>query len=152
MIRTKKRMRLCVTLLVCILVFIWGNSMMPANISETFSDSVREILIDFLYGNDEQEGDGGLIRKLAHFTEFGALGMCLGWLFGMLEKGKLRPFLLGAAAAFLDETIQIFVPGRFSALTDVLIDSSGVAAGIILLYIGHTYLKKRSAKHSLEDS
>ena len=101
-------------------------------------------------GPDDGSG-GGLLRKMAHFTEFAALGMLLAWLHGMLQKGKLRPFLWGVAAASADETIQCFVPDRGPAVKDVCIDSAGVLTGIILLWFGYNYVKKRSAKLSLED-
>ena len=79
--------------------------------------------------------------------------MCLAWLHGMLGKGKHRPFLWGVAAASVDETIQRFVPDRGPSVKDVCIDSAGVLTGMILLWIGHDYFKKRkrSAKLSLED-
>lgn len=91
---------------------------------------------------------GGLLRKIAHFTEFASLGLLLGWLFGMLRKKKVTPFLCGALAACIDETIQIFVPGRGPGIRDVCIDVGGVVTGMILLYVGHTCFKK---KQSLED-
>lgn len=143
MIRTEKRMRLCIALTVCCLVFIWGNSLMPGDISGAISDFFKRIL-QFLFeqGEPESSGLGFLVRKLAHFTEFTALGMCLCWLFGMLGRRKLAPFLCGAAAACVDETIQIFVPGRGPGIRDVCIDSSGVLLGVILLSLGHHYLCK----------
>ena len=144
MIRTEKRMRLCVTLLVCCLLFIWGNSLLPGNISGAISDFVNKVLSFFFeQGEKEPENGGFLLRKMAHFTEFTALGLCLCWLFGMLKKGKLAPFLCGAAAACVDETIQIFVPGRVSSLRDVCIDSCGVLLGVILLTFGHHCMRKK---------
>ena len=53
--------------------------------------------------------------------------------------------------ASADETIQCFVPDRGPAVKDVCIDSAGVLTGIILLWFGYNYVKKRSAKLSLED-
>lgn len=146
MIRTDKRLRLCTALLVCNLVFIWGNSLLPGEVSGAFSDWVKTLLESLLPGGEPSPSGGGLLRKFAHFTEFAALGMCLGWLFGMLGKKNRYPFLCGAAAACIDETIQRFVPGRGPSLRDVAIDSCGVLTGLILLYLGHAYLKKRSAK------
>ena len=78
--------------------------------------------------------------------------MVLSWLFGMLQRGKSWPLICGGLAACIDETIQMFVPDRGPSLKDVGIDSCGVIAGMILLYIGHCYLRKRSAKLSLEDN
>lgn len=144
MIRTEKRMRLCVTLLVCCLVFIWGNSLLPGNISGAISDFVKNILAAlFEQGEKEPENGGFLLRKMAHFTEFTALGLCLCWLFGMLKKGMLLPLFCGGLAACVDETIQIFVPGRVSGLRDVCIDSCGVLLGVILLTFGHYCMRKK---------
>ena len=141
--RTDKRIRICTCLLICILTFIWGNSLMPGEVSGAISNWVKDFLAGFLpLGPEEDDGSGHLIRKLAHFTEFAALGATLGWLFGMLNKGKLRPFVYGAAAASVDETIQRFVPDRGPSIWDVCLDSCGVLTGIVLLYLGHTYYKK----------
>lgn len=144
MTRTDKRLKLCVTLLVCNLVFIWGNSLLPGEVSGAFSDWVKAILEAILPGNQDDDSlGGGLLRKLAHFTEFTCLGLLLGWLFAMLQKGRVLPFLCGVAAASMDETIQRFVPDRGPSVKDVCIDSCGVLTGIVLLYLGHTYLKRR---------
>ena len=151
MIRTQKRMRLCVTLIVCCLVFIWGNSLLPGSVSGAISDFFKRIL-QSLFEQSESDSSGMLgffVRKTAHFTEFTALGLSLCWLFGMLKKGNLLPFLCGAAAACVDETIQIFVPGRGPSVRDVCIDSSGVLLGVILLTLGHHYVCK---KRTLEET
>ena len=138
MIRTEKRLRLCTALLVCCLIFIWGNSLLPGEISGAISDGVREILETFFpEGETSPQQESFLLRKMAHFTEFAALGACLAWLFGMLGKRKLFPFLCGAAAACVDESIQLFVPGRGPSLRDVGIDTCGVLTGLILLFFGH---------------
>lgn len=149
MLRTEKRMRLCTALLVMNLAFIWGNSLLPGAVSGAISDAVKEILKLLLPGGG-QDGTGGfLVRKLAHFTEFAALGACLGWLFAMLQKGRLLPFLWGTAAACMDEAIQIFVPDRGPGIRDVCIDAGGVFTGLLLLHLGHAlFLKYR---HHLED-
>lgn len=142
MIRTDKRMRLCTAMLILILVFIWGNSLMPGEVSQAISDWVKNLLFGPPSSLQAQETGSGIIRKLAHFTEFAALGMTLGWLFGMLQKKKSWPFLFGVTAAIIDETIQAFVPERAPGLRDVLIDSCGVLTGMMLLYLGHSYLKR----------
>lgn len=149
MIRTEKRMRLCVTLLICCLVFIWGNSLLPGEISGAISDFVKRILeCLFTQGEPKPENGGFLLRKMAHFTEFTALGLCLCWLFGMLKKGMLLPFFCGAAAACVDESIQLFVPGRGPSVRDVCIDSGGVLLGVILLTFGHHCMCKRNLEET----
>ena len=149
--RTDKRLRLCVTLLACNLIFIWGNSLLPGEVSGAFSDWVKSILALLFDSDPNGPAGGGLLRKFAHFTEFAALGMCLAWLHGMLQKGKVRPFFWGVLAAAADETIQRFVPDRGPSIRDVCIDSAGVLTGIILLWAGYHFVKKKSTTSSLED-
>jgi len=64
-----------------------------------------------------------LIRKAAHFTEYGIL-------FWLLIRGPMarRPYLalmLCVVYALTDEGHQVFVPGRTASLYDVALDSSG---------------------------
>ena len=140
--KTDRRLRISAWLLVGILAFIWGNSLIPGEFSGAISQWVKDLLSRIFSRGPEEEGAGGfLIRKLAHFTEFTALGATLGWRFGMLNKGKLRPFVWGVLAASVDETIQRFVPDRGPSVWDVCLDSCGVLTGMVLLYLGHTYLK-----------
>lgn len=145
MIRSKNRLRLCTVLILLILVFIWGNSLMPAEISHAFSQWVKGFLAPFTASDSLiVEEDSDLVRKLAHFAEFAALGFCLAWRGGMLGKAQKQTFCFGMVAAAIDETIQCFVPDRGPRVTDVLLDSSGVLTGMLLLYFGHTLLKKRT--------
>ena len=153
MIYTKERMRRCITLLILNLAFIWGNSLLPGGISGALSNGVSNVLAWFfprLAGVAGQQGSG-LLRKLTHFGEFALLGMCLRWLFGMLKTKPLQyllpPWLLGVAAAFIDEGIQMFVPDRGPGLKDVAIDASGVTFGIVLLTILHLKTIKRRKNH-----
>lgn len=146
MIRTKNRLRLCVTLLILNLAFIWCNSLLPGTVSKTFSDWVKELLALLSGGKPSSAGGGGLLRKLAHFTEFACLGMCLRWFFGMLRTRPLEhwayPLLAGILTACIDETIQVFVPGRGPSIRDVMIDTAGAVLGIgILSLIYHLKLK-----------
>ena len=140
MIRTDKRLRLCTALLIANLCFIWGNSLLPGELSGAFSDWVKNLLAMILPVGPSVPGGGGLLRKIAHFTEFATLGMLLTWRSGMLQKGKLRPLAWGFAAACVDETIQRFVPDRGPSLMDVGIDTCGVITGMLLLLIGHHFL------------
>lgn len=149
MIRTKWRMALCICLLVVILAFIWGNSLMPGAVSQAISDWVQSLLFGTQPKDGEPAPGNTLLRKVAHFTEFAALGMTLAWLFGMLKKHPKWPMLWGISAAVLDETIQYFVPDRAARLLDVCIDSAGILTGIGLLLLGHTYLKKKHNQRSI---
>ena len=64
-----------------------------------------------------------LIRKAAHFTEYGVL-------FWLLVRGPMaqRPYLalmLCVVYALTDEGHQAFVPGRTASLYDIALDSTG---------------------------
>ena len=136
--RTNKRMALCVTLLVLLLTFIWGNSLLPGEDSGALSGLVGQVLGTLLPFLDFSTQIGGFIlRKFAHFSEFAALGMVLTWLFGMTQHNKCLlfalPVLCGTSAACIDETIQIFSPDRHASLVDVSIDSTGVLTGTLVL-------------------
>lgn len=146
MIRSRTRLRLCAALLCVNLIFIWGNSLLPGSISGALSDWLKDLLAPLL-GQGPGGGGGGLLRKAAHFTEFACLGMCLRWLFGMLQKKPLRqllfPLVSAIIVASIDETIQIFVPDRGPGIKDVLLDTFGAIIGIAILTISHILRKER---------
>ena len=143
MIRTDKRIRICTTLLILNLCFIWGNSLLPGEISGAFSDWVKSLLEALFPGDGSQAPGGGLLRKLAHFTEFAGLGIWLLWLFSMVKKPRILAFFCGTLAACIDETIQMFVPDRGPSLKDVAIDACGVLTGMILLQIGYGLWRRK---------
>lgn len=149
--RTDKKIRICTALLVINVLFIWGNSLLPGSVSGAISHFVRDILAFLFPGTPSDPDSGhGLLRKLAHFTEFACLGVLFAWLFGMLRKPVLFALPCGFLVACVDETIQRFVPDRGPAFKDVLIDTSGALLGIGLLFLGYT-IRKKQAKQSLED-
>lgn len=157
MIRTKKRLTLCSLLLAALLAFIWGNSLTNGTDSGVLSGRIVAWFNTFLHLNESgTEILHLVIRKMAHFTEFACLGLLLAWLFGMMgeKKGYLfcMPLFCGMAAACVDETIQVFVPDRGPSLIDVWIDTSGVAAGITILLIGHYYIRKKHNRKNLEET
>ena len=134
MIRTDKRLRICTVWLILNLCFIWGNSLLPGELSGAFSDWVKSILEALLPGGSDSAPGGGLLRKIAHFTEFMSLGMCLFWLFSMLGKHRSLALFYGALAACTDETIQMFVPDRGPSLKDVgIVNYAGISCAIQLL-------------------
>ena len=143
MIRTRARMRLCVTWLVLNLAFIWGNSLLPGQVSAALSQFVGKILtamLPGLFGTAPVQGSR-LLRKLAHFGEFALLGVCLRWLFGMLKERPVQFLLLpvaaGVGAALIDEGIQMLIPGRGPGILDVGIDTAGVILGVCVLSAIH---------------
>lgn len=87
-----------------------------------------------------------LVRKAAHFTEFALLGfflrLCLeSW----FPKARLSlwAWLGGALYAVSDEIHQLSVDARSGQFKDVLLDSSGVIAGVIVGWVILTLLRRR---------
>lgn len=155
----KKNLWLSLVLICLNMAFIWGNSLMPAEESSAFSQQVMDIciqpILEFLGETalPEAAPEGGemhLLRKMAHFGEFMLLGANLSWLFHILEQKPLHrftmPLLLGMLTALLDETIQLSSPGRSGQITDVWIDTAGLALGIILVLTGYSIWTKHKKK------
>ena len=124
------------------LALIWGNSMLTGLSSEAVSGGVLAFLGRFLPVLLTEAGHT-LLRKAAHFSEFALLGLLYCGRH-RLVKGEAPVHLMGfgLAVACIDETIQIFTPGRASSLIDVWIDASGFALGLLLIVIFHTITNK----------
>ena len=142
MMGRKIQLRICTVLLILNLAFIWGNSLMPAEASQAFSDWMMSVL-GSVPVEQAPEAGSGVLRKIAHFAEFAALGFLLAWLFALLRRRIWLALPFGIAAACLDEVIQMFVPGRGPGILDVAIDTCGVLTGILLLRIGYKLITRR---------
>jgi VanZ family protein len=70
-----------------------------------------------------------VLRKLAHLAEYAVLGALL-W---RASRREPLAFVVGSLYAVTDEVHQAFVSGRHASPYDWLIDTVGVAAGVILL-------------------
>ena len=148
----RKKIRLWAFAVICNILFIWGNSLLPGSVSGAISKFVSYVVYQVILGRPGFGGGGhGLLRKVAHFAEFACLGVFLSRLLFWLGK----PRILALAGAFLvacsDETIQRFVPDRGPSIKDVLIDTSGAALGMILLLVGYACFK-RHKKQATEEN
>lgn len=130
----RTKITICAILVMLNLFLIWGNSLLPGETSGEISSDFLELISEIIPAAKDM-GEF-ILRKLAHFSEFALLGILLARLFTLTGEWGLHrfssPLLLGALAAAVDETIQIYVPGRGSSLLDVWIDISGVCTGIVL--------------------
>lgn len=90
-----------------------------------------------------------LLRKGGHLTEFAALGFFLLLHIRQIGKKKALPLQwlwawgVGTAYAVTDELHQMAVGGRNPAITDVLIDSTGVIIGVALMCLLLRWSKKK---------
>ena len=138
-------------------IFIFSNSLKNIEESRADSDVIVEI-VEEICERIEPDNDLNLdyiVRKCAHFTEFFVLGVSCVLLYFQTRKGisgsLCYVFLYVVAVAFCDEFIQRFT-GRGSRFTDVMIDTSGAVAGIVVslilgMAIHHMQKRKKSPAH-----
>lgn len=87
-----------------------------------------------------------VIRKLAHFslyTIIGLLSMSLMSTYDLELKKKIGiSIIIGLLYAAFDEIHQSFISGRTAMITDIMIDTIGVAFGILLIvFLIKSYIK-----------
>ena len=141
-------------------VFIFSMSAEPAEKSENTSGRVVEFVAETVVPDYEElseeekteikESFSVPIRKLAHFSEFAVLGalVMISVKVTLDKKLLLRFYMLISAAAGLvyaitDELHQSFIPGRAPAVKDVLIDFSGICAGVLAVTVLIYIIEKR---------
>lgn len=76
------------------------------------------------------------VRKFAHAAEYALLGLLFtGTFYGYGMEGRKLWLTASGFAVFYavsDELHQLFVPGRSGQISDVILDSAGVAVGVAL--------------------
>lgn len=139
----KKQLYTILTLV--LMIFIFSRSALPANLSDKESGIVVSMLMKVIKVNEDTLTF--LIRKSAHFMEYMILGCSLfltvrAWLeestdgdrriMWSSQKMNMVAYGIGTLYAISDELHQSLVSGRSCELRDVLIDSAGVACGILV--------------------
>lgn len=121
------------------LLFCWVHSCFPASVSSQESDGFYRVFYWFfgLFGAG-QILTQHIVRKLAHFSEFAAVGGLLlscAYCFDRMrpQRYAVQVLFAGLSAALIDETIQLFIEGRAGMIADVWIDFAGVVTGALLL-------------------
>ncbi len=128
---------------------IWINSLLPGDVSSVQSGFVTGVFQDvfnfFGYSPDPTQLSG-IIRTVAHGVEFFILG-ALTLIYSRVANIKLLYIIwLGLAISFIDEIIQIFIPGRAFEIKDLIVDNLGFMLGfVILIYI----IRPKSIKSSI---
>ena len=139
---TSLRFRIIVFVLTfSVIAFAFIHSSMPSEVSGDESESVMNVLQSILnFFGFKGELTDHLVRKLAHFTEYTAMGML--FVSCAYSFDRIRPYkyysqilLSGLATAVCDETIQLNVPGRAGMVTDVLLDFAGVITGALFMLL-----------------
>jgi VanZ family protein len=137
-------------LTVLTLAFIWGNSSLPKADSSDISQGLLAGICHALskIGIYIDPTNDHWLRKLAHFSEFGLLGVELCLLMFINKRQCLQGFsncaFAGLASAVTDESIQL-ISQRGSQVQDVLLDFCGFLIGLLLCgLICAQVLKKRN--------
>lgn len=128
-------------LAVLLIGFIFHNSMQDADTSHSRSSHMLALLSTVLPFLTEH-----IVRKLAHFCEYAALG----WDFYALSvyvrryaRPRLAPFLTFCALIpCADEFLQLFSPGRSAAFRDVCLDWSGMLCGALVAALMYLALRR----------
>ncbi len=130
------------------LTFIFSNSAKSRVVSSAQSAPLENLLkplLDALGIEDTKYFAQLIVRKGAHITEFFVLTLiCVFvlYLFGKsLKESLVLSSLFGITAACADELIQIF-SHRGAKVTDVFIDSIGVALAVLLFWLISKKIKK----------
>lgn len=132
---------LCVALVLTV-AFVFSNSAKKPAASMQDSDAVKDFISEFIPPeSDLGQKILGNIRKIAHFTEYGLMGLEVSAILLLLfEKRKERyasaawSVLFALVIAFLDETVQMFSK-RGPAIADVWIDVGGFFTYSLLFHL-----------------
>ena len=153
-----KLKRICAVAAILILIFIWGNSFFPKSVSSDLSIWVMSLISKVVTGDLSAQGsvsDAGVLRKVAHFTEFFAFGTAISVYVRMTVSDKrtriLALSLLGMLVALFDETIQIF-SGRGPQVSDIWIDIAGYTLGVLVVAAVVTLRRKKREKSEKNNS
>lgn len=150
---------IAVCLLIAVYIMIFLFSADDAAESSSLSVAVTRKLINLYYhffsGNNNAvltvpvvtDDAEAIVRKLAHFTEYMAVGflsfgIAVIWM-QRIKAGIVAVTLQVFLSAGLDEIHQYFVPGRYASFRDVLIDTAGGIAGIMIVFLMYKIRKRR---------
>lgn len=147
----KHSIALSLLLVVAVMAMIFGFSAQTGEESGAMSGRITTwvlgiVIPDFESMSTAQQQElsaiaGLLVRKLAHFSEYALLGYALLLHIRQIQKRItvrltwLWAWSIGTLYAVTDELHQGLVAGRGPAVTDVLIDSAGVIAGVLLMLL-----------------
>jgi VanZ family protein len=135
------------------MIVIFALSAQTADISNSgsmvISEAVHKVVTEITPDSGITIKDiNHFVRKGAHFCAYLLLSIFIFWALRltMPERNILTAvmcLIFCAAYAISDETHQLFVSGRGPGITDVIIDSAGAIAGMLIYYLLSLLFHKR---------
>lgn len=154
--RNKKRIVFIIlTIIWMVTIFIFSNQNSDTS-SDTSGNVIRTVVRLFTNVSQEQEEIiieqlQHFVRKMAHFSIYALGGIILMNLVKTYTDkcAWLYAWIIGTVYAITDEIHQYFIPGRSNQISDVVIDSSGVITGVLIVIIVGYAIKKVKTKYFL---
>jgi len=140
-------------LTVCSMAFIFGNSLNSAeesSLQRGFVFQLLEDLVSFFAGKEVSlpSSFAPVLSKLAHVTEFFFFSVFFSlslYVHGALFREQIwKELFCGLFVALTDEHLQTISPGRNPAVSDVMIDFSGVLIGFFTVWLITLARKERN--------
>lgn len=147
----------CLLIAVYIMIFLFSadDAAESSSLSVAVTRKLMNLYYHFFSGNNNAvltvpvvtDDAEAIVRKMAHFTEYMAVGflsfgIAVMWL-QRIKAGIVAVTLQVFLSAGLDEIHQYFVPGRYASFRDVLIDTAGGIAGIMIVFLMYKIRKRR---------
>ncbi|MCH3965399.1 MAG: VanZ family protein [Clostridium sp.] len=136
-----------------IVIFMFSNQ--PGNVSDEKSKFVVGLFnaigvnLNNVFGNMANFA----VRKASHFIEYLILYILI---FNAvykkheIKRALLISLILVFVYACMDEVHQLFIPGRSSRIRDIIIDTTGGFAGLLLSFY-HSYKKGRTVQDEMQN-
>lgn len=122
---------------IVMLAVIFGFSSQNGSQSGGLSDAIYYFLNNLIQLPLAKDTMTFVIRKCAHMTEFGLLG--LSWYHGLKYVLKNNQYKISLLLVFvcgcLDEFHQLFIAGRAGQFRDALIDTTGGLIFLLVYYL-----------------
>ena len=147
----------CLLIAVYIMIFLFSadDAAESSSLSVAVTRKLMNLYYHFFSGNNNAvltvpvvtDDAEAIVRKMAHFTEYMAVGflsfgIAVIWM-QRIKAGIVAVTLQVFLSAGLDEIHQYFVPGRYASFRDVLIDTAGGIAGIMIVFLMYKIRKRR---------
>ena len=148
-------------LLLALYLIIFCFSSQNGEESGVLSKSISTLCMEFLESISGQDWNHTMlqsmaeyfehpIRKIAHFTEYSVMGLLIWTILEQWMNDKKLKWIIAVVwiilSASADEIHQLFVPGRYGSVLDVILDTSGGIFGVFRCQLCFHFFRKRVQK------